>query len=152
MPGRLGAELGAQGAGGAVERGLGGAGGIGFNGSGEQLGQGGVVAGGEAEFDLAGGADVVLGRAASARPLATAAPLVPGLQQAVVDQLVEVVGGQGTADADRQGGVVAADGDAALGHVAVEGTAQGVTQASEAGELLIDVGEVHGSILKQMNL
>ena len=65
----------------------------------------------------------MLGRATSSRPLATAAPLVPGLQQAVVDQLVEVVGGQGATDADRQGGVVAADGDAALGHVAVEGTA-----------------------------
>jgi hypothetical protein len=34
--------------------------------------------------------------------------------------------------------------------VAVEGAADGVTQAGQAGELLIDVVGVHGSILKQM--
>jgi hypothetical protein len=63
-----------------------------------------------------------------------------------------VVGGQGSADADRQGGVVAADGEAALGHVTVQGAAEGIAQAGEAGELLIDVGGVHASILKQTNL
>jgi hypothetical protein len=66
-----------------------------------------------------------------------------GLQQAVVDELVEVVGGQGPADAGGVGGLVAADGDAAFGHVPVEGAADGVTQAGQAGELLIDVGRVH---------
>ena len=54
--------------------------------------------------------------------------------------------------ADRQGGVVAADGDAALGHVAVEGAADGVGQAGQAGELLVEVGVVHVPILKQMIL
>jgi hypothetical protein len=43
-PGRLGAELGAEGAGGAVERNADGAGAVGLHGTGEQLGQGGVVA------------------------------------------------------------------------------------------------------------
>jgi hypothetical protein len=36
--------------------------------------------------------------------------------------------------------------------VAVEGAVEGIAQPGEAGELLIDVGEVHGSILKQTNL
>src|SRR5215216_6406003 len=147
--GRLDAELGAQGGGGAVEGGLGGPGAVGLDGGGEELGQGGVVAGGQAELELAVGADVVLGRAAGARPAAAAAPVVAGLEQAVVDELVEVVGGQGPADAGGVGGVVAADGDAAVGHVPVEGAADGVTQAGQAGELLIDVGRVHSSILKQ---
>ena len=147
--GRLGAELRAEGGGVAVERGLGGAGGVGLEGAGEQLGQGGVVAGGQAELDLAVGADVVLGRAAGARPPAAAAPLVAGLEQAVVDELVEVVGGQGAADAGGVGGGVAAHGDAAVGHVAVEGAADGVAQPGQAGELLIDVRKVHTSILKQ---
>jgi hypothetical protein len=78
--------------------------------------------------------------------------LVAGLEQAVVDELVEVVGGQGAADADRQGGVVAAHGLAAVDHVVVEGPAEGVAQPGEAGELLIEVVVVvvtHASILKQ---
>ena len=75
--------------------------------------------------------------------------LVAGLQQAVVDELVEVVGGQGAADADGGGGLVATHGLPALGHVPVEGAAERVTEAGEAGELLVEVGEVHGSILKQ---
>jgi len=146
---RFGSQVGAEGGGGAVERALGGAGGIGLDGAGEQLGQGGVVAGGQAELELTLGADVVLGRAAGARPLAAAAPVVAGLEQAVVDELVEVVGGQGAADAGGLGGLVAADGDAAVGHVAVEGAADGVAQAGQAGELLINIRRVHTSILKQ---
>jgi hypothetical protein len=55
VAGRLGTDLGAEGGGGALERGLGGAGGIGLHGAGQQLGQGGVVAGGQAELDLLGG-------------------------------------------------------------------------------------------------
>ena len=149
MAGRLGAELGAQGGGGAVEGGLGGPGGVGLDGVGEELGQGGVVAGGQAELELAVGADIVLGRAAGAGSAAAAAPVVAGLQQAVVDELVEVVGGQGPADAGGVGGLVAADGDAAFGHVPVEGAADGVAQAGQVGELLIDVRRVHTSILKQ---
>jgi len=97
-----------------VERGLGGAGGIGFDGTGEQVGQGCVVAGGQAELELAVAADIVLGRAAGAGTLAAAAAVVAGLKQAVVDELVEVVGGQGAADAGGVGGVVAADRDAAF--------------------------------------
>jgi hypothetical protein len=69
VAGRFGAELRAEGGGGAVESGLGGAGGVGLDGPGEELGQGGVVAGGQAELELAVGADVVLGRAAGARRL-----------------------------------------------------------------------------------
>jgi hypothetical protein len=149
MAGSLGAELGAEVGGGAAEGVLGGTGAVGFDGAGQELGEGGVVAGGQAELDLAVGAEVVLGRAAGARSLAAAAALVAGLEQAVVDELVEVVGGQGAADAHGLGSVVAADGDAALGHVAVEGTADRVAQAGQAGELLVDVGEVHVSILKQ---
>ena len=75
--------------------------------------------------------------------------VVAGLQQAVVDELVEVVGGQGPADTGGLGGLFPADGDAAVGHVPVEGAADGVTQAGQAGELLISVGRVHTSILKQ---
>jgi hypothetical protein len=56
MAGRLGAELHAEGAGGAVELGLGGAGVVGFDRAREQFGEGGVVAGGQAELDLAVGA------------------------------------------------------------------------------------------------
>ena len=66
-------------------------------------------------------------------------PLVAGLEQAVVDELVEAVGGQGAADADGGGGVVAADGAAALGHVAGTGPGGGGRQAGEAGELLVEV-------------
>jgi hypothetical protein len=33
--------------------------------------------------------------------------------------------------------------------VAVERAAEGIAQPGEAGELLIDIGLVHGSILKQ---
>src|SRR5688572_31272544 len=55
---RLGAELGAEGGGGAVKGGLGRPGGVGLDGVGEELGQGGVVAGGQAELELAVGADV----------------------------------------------------------------------------------------------
>jgi hypothetical protein len=84
--------------------------------------------------------------------LAGAAPLVAGLEEAVVEEFVEVVGGQGAADADGPGGVVAADGLAARGHVAVEGAAEGVTQAGEAGELLVDGARVHVPILKQILL
>jgi len=80
---------------------------------------------------------------------AAAAVVVAGLQQAVVDELVEVVGGQGPADTGGLGGLFPADGDAAVGHVPVEGAADGVTQAGQAGELLINVGKVHTSILKQ---
>jgi hypothetical protein len=94
----------------------------------------------------------VLGRTAGAGPQAAAASLAAGLQQAVVDQLVEVVGGQRPADADRLGGLVAADGDATLGHVTVQGATQGIAQPGEAGELPINVGGVHVAILKQMNL
>src|SRR5215218_10559293 len=147
---RFGSQVGAEGGGGAVERALGGAGGIGLDGAGEELGQGGVVAGGQAELELAVGADVVLGRAAGARPLAAAAPLVAGLEQAVVDELVEVIGGEWTADAGGVGGVVAADGDAAVGHVAVEGAADGIAQAGQVAELPVDVRRVHSFILKQM--
>ena len=86
--------------------------------------------------------------AAGAWPSAVAASLVAGLEQAV-DELVEVVGGQGAADADRQGGVVAAHGLAAVDHVVVEGLAEGVAQPGEAGELLIEAVVVHASILKQ---
>jgi hypothetical protein len=149
VAGRLDAELRAEGGGGAVESGLGGAGGVGLDGPGEELGQGGVVAGGQAELELAVGADVVLGRAAGAGSAAAAAPVVAGLQQAVVDELVEVVCGQGPADAGGVGGLVPADGDAAFGHVSVEGAADGVAQAGQSGELLIDVRRVHTSILKQ---
>jgi len=78
--------------------------------------------------------------------------VVAGLQQAVVDELVEVVGGQGPTDADGGGRVVAAHGDAALGHEPVEGPAERVTQAGEAGELLIDVVVTHIPILKQILL
>ncbi len=60
-----------------------------------------------------------------------------------------MVGGQGSADADGVGGVLAADGLPALGHVAVQGPPQRVTQAGQAGELLIDVVRVHVPILKQ---
>ena len=63
-----------------------------------------------------------------------------------------MVGGQGAADADRAGGVVAADRDAAFGHVPVEGAANGITQPGEAGELLVEVGGLHTSILKQKTL
>jgi hypothetical protein len=98
------------------------------------------------------GADIVLGRAACPRPPAAAALLVAGLEQAVVDELVEVVGGQGTADAGGVGGGVAADGDAAVGHVPVEGTADGVAKAGQAAELPVEVVGVHASILKQMIL
>ena len=65
-----------------------------------------------------------------------------------MDELVEVVGGQGAADADRQGGVVAAHGLAAVDHVVVEGPAR-VAQPGEAGELLIEVVVTMPSILKQ---
>jgi hypothetical protein len=116
---RFGSQVGAEGGGGAVEGGRGGAGGIGLDGAGEELGQGGVVAGGQAELDLAVGADVVLGRAAGAGP---------------------------------PGGLVAADGDATLGHMTVQGATQGIAQPGEAGELPINVGEVHVAILKQMIL
>jgi len=51
VAGCLGAELGAEGGGGAVKGGLGGPGAVGLDGAGEQLGQGGVVAGGQAELD-----------------------------------------------------------------------------------------------------
>ena len=64
--------------------------------------------------------------------------------QVAVDAL-----GEGAADADGQGGVVAADGDAALNHVAVEGTTEGIAQPGEAGELLVDVSWIHTPILKQ---
>ena len=94
----------------------------------------------------------MLGRPAGARPLAAAAPPVAGLEQAVVDEPVEVVGGQRAADADRQGGGVAAHGLAAIDHVAVEGPAERVTKAREAGELLIDVVVTHIHILKQKPL
>ena len=147
--GRLGAELGTQGGGGAVEGGLGSPGAVGLDGVGEEFGQAGVVAGGQAELELAVGADIVLGRAAGARPAAAAAPVVAGLQQAVVDELVEVVRGQGPADAGGVGSLVPADGDTAVGHVSVEGSADGVTQAGQAGELLIDVVRAHRFILKQ---
>ena len=46
-------------------------------------------------------------------------------------------------------GVVAADGGPPLGHMPVEGAADGVAQAGQAAELLIDVRRVHTSILKQ---
>ena len=91
----------------------------------------------------------MLGRAAGAGPAAAAAAVVAGLEEAVVDELVEVVGGQGPADPGGVGGLVAADRDAAVGHVPVEGAADWVTQAGQAGELLIDVRRVHTSILKQ---
>jgi len=150
--GCLGAEFRSESAGGAVEGGLGGAGGVGLDSAGEELGQDGVVAGRQTELDLAFGADVVLGRAAGAGPPAAAAVLVAGLQQAIVDELVEVLRGQGAADADRAGGLLAAHGHPALGHVAVQGAAQRIAQPGEAGELLIDIGGLHGSILKQMIL
>src|SRR5919197_709025 len=154
------------GAGGAVQRGPGGAAGVGFHGAGQQLGQGGVVAGGQAQLDLAGGARVVLGRAARAGAAAAAAALVAGVQQAVGDQPVQVVGGQGAADAGGVGGVVAADGDAAVGHVPVQGAAARVAQPGQAGQLPVGVGVgvgvgggvggvgvwVHGPILKQVIL
>ena len=91
----------------------------------------------------------MLGRAARAGSSAVAAALVAGLEQAVVDELVEVVGGQGAADAGRGGGVVAAHGLPALGHMAVQGPAEGVAEAGQAGELLVEVGWVHPPILKQ---
>jgi hypothetical protein len=88
-------RLGAEGGGGAVKGGLGGPRWVGLHGAGQEFGQGGIVAGGQAELELAVGADVMLGWAAGARPAAAAAPLVAGFEQAVVDELVEVVGGQG---------------------------------------------------------
>jgi hypothetical protein len=75
--------------------------------------------------------------------------VVAGLQQAVVDKLVEVIGGKGPADAGGVGGLVAADGDGAFGHVPVEDAADGVAEAGQAGELPIEVVAVHASILKQ---
>jgi hypothetical protein len=67
------------------------------------------------------------------------------------------LGGAGGVGGDRagqqvgQGGVVAADGHPAFGHVAVEGAAEGVGEAGEVGELLVDVVgvRVHAPILKQ---
>ena len=147
-----GAELGAEGVGGAVQGSLGGAGGVGFDGAGQQLGQGGVVTGGQAELDVTGGPNVVLGRAAGARSPTAAAALVAGFQQAVVDELVEVIGGQRAADADGRGGVLAAHRLPALGHVPVQRAAERVTQPGKAGELLIDVARVHAAILKQILL
>jgi len=76
-------------------------------------------------------------------PAATGAPLVAGLQQAVVDELVQVVGGQRAADPDGGGSVVPAHRLPALGHVAVQGAAQGVTKPGEASQLLIDVAGFH---------
>jgi hypothetical protein len=60
-----------------------------------------------------------------------------------------VVGGQRAADTDGGGGLVAADRHPPLGHVAVQGAAERVTQPGEAGELLVDVTGTHAHILKQ---
>ena len=72
--------------------------------------------------------------------------------QAVVNELVEMVGGQGAADPGGAGGPVAADGGGPLGHVPVEGTADRVAQAGQAAELLVEVLGIHTPILKQMVL
>jgi hypothetical protein len=137
VAGRLGGELGAQGGGGAVEGGLGGAGGVGLDGAGEQLGQGGVVAGGEAEFELAGGADVVLGRAAGAWPSAVAASLVAGLEQAVVDEVNERLEAVGAAGVYAAGDVAAAWHPRYQAHVRVEHWANALNQGPAAARNML---------------
>ncbi len=91
-----------------------------------------------------------LGRPAGAGPPPARPPFVAGLQQVVVHELVEVIGGQGAADPHGTGGLVARDRDAPLADVTVEGTPHRVRESGEAGELLLEVGRVHGLILKQI--
>jgi hypothetical protein len=112
------------------------------------VGGGLIGPGRQAGRDLARGAAVELGRAAGPRPPPLPEPPEGRLQQAGLDQLVQVEGGQAALHPDRLGGLVAADLALGGGHVAVEGPAHRVLEESDGGQVPVGGQLVHAVIVK----
>jgi hypothetical protein len=96
----------------------------------QQLGGEVVVAFGDADGDLPGGAPVELGRPPRPRTGSPGQPLELDGQQALVGEPVEVERGGAARQPHRVGRLVPADRTGAAGHVVEQGAADGVVQGA----------------------
>ena len=109
-------------------------GGIGLHRVGEDLRRQLVVPGRQADVELPGRPPVQLGRPTGPRPGPARPPGEGDLEETVFHHAIEVIGGQGTAQAGGGRRLVPTGGLRLLAHELVEGAAAGIRQAANAGD------------------